>query len=212
MDAHGVVKEVASRCDSCLLSFSTGQDSIVCLDLLSKYFKRVHLVHFVPCNGLEINERPLRYYAKKYGCEYTTMLDPDICLMLRQKGIECPKYTREDAFGLVRNKTGIEWAAFGFLCGDSFTRAMWMRQVSGVDADGKRFYPLFRWTKKHVEAYTKAMKIKLPPQYTYGFREAGSLKGESLLFYKRNYPKDYEKIVSAYPFVKKEVLRLELQE
>lgn len=213
MDAFSVVKDVARRTDACILSFSTGSDSQVCLHLLAKHFKRVVLMHFYPVEGLEINEAPLRYAASRYGCEVHKYLDPDVCSMLRQRGMEdVPKYTREDVVNLVRTKTGIKWAAFGFLCGDSFTRGMWMRQVSGADVNGKRFYPLFRWKKQHVEAYIRMHDLRLPKQYAYGFRELGSLKGTALIFLKRNFPRDYAILANAYPFIEHETFRMEMQE
>lgn len=180
--------------------FSTGKDSIAMTDLFFKYFKgQVKLLFMYFVDGLEIKEKVLRYYEKKYN----TIIDriPGFThLNMLQKD---KKYKLADIYKSVRKKYNISWIAEGIRKNESLARRGMLKHTPfGIDERNKKLYPIADWTSKNVLSYCKMNNLLLPVEYNHGLKGDFYIPdGNLLLYLKNNFRNDYNKIIKQFPSV-----------
>lgn len=206
---YNSIKEISTSCKDVDVLFSTGKDSTVMLDLFMDQAKgsvgRVVFMYF--CPDLSFEEKILRYQEQRYKIQITRIPHPDTALLLnrrtnkRRVGIsQLEKYLRAE---------GADWIAYGFRKDESLQRRGQLTQApNGIDAKYRKLFPLSEWSAKHINAYIRQNKLMIPTGYAVGFRDINSFKGEALLYIYNNYPEDYEKIISVFPDVEGELIRL----
>lgn len=211
------IKTASVITDTVLVGFSSGKDSIVTLDLCTKYFKHVipYFMYLVP--DLEFQERTLRYYEKRYKTEIIRIPHFETSDFYRYGTFRpADPYVRivsiTEEYDYLRLKTGADWIACGERISDSIVRRAMIKNSGSVDHKRGRLYPIAEWNKKEVLHYIKMNKLYLSPENKklgFSFR---SLAGEELAAIKRMYPADYEKILHYYPLAGAAVKRFETYE
>ena len=183
--------------------FSGGKDAIAAGHLLRKHHtsKIIWLfLYFV--DGLEIIERTLRHYEKKWSikierrpCHETLSLDAQI------DGRKKQAYTYGDTEKIYRKEFSAEWICDGQKKADSLARRGALSHCKdGIDHQYKRIHPVIDWSDKRVEAYCKVNKLPVPVSYSMGLKRSFWIPDANrLLWLKLNFPKDYAKIIRKYP-------------
>jgi len=200
-----------------LVGFSGGKDSVACLDLCFRYFKRVqpYFMYYIP--GLEFQERTLRWYESKYETEIIRIPHFELSSFLRygtfrNYDLSVPIVKTAEAYNYLREKTGIYWIAAGERIADSIVRRAMIKESSTIDEKRGRFYPIAHFNKAEILAYNKAQKLPVSEESRvlgFSFR---SLAPRDMLAIKRAYPSDFEKIKAFFPLIEASVKFWEIHE
>lgn len=218
-----VINHIRKKSDKIICMYSGGKDSIVLLHMLSKTFREVHAVFMYFVKDLEHQQPFLRraerfpnvvlhqyphwmlsHYIKNAHLTFHKSHDDDISLM---KAVHI-----EDA---VKRKTGVEWLASGERRSDSLKRYVFlgMQKFDAIAEGRKHIYPLSHWTKKQVRTYIKMNRLPMPVDYGQKGNSTGiNLDINTLLYLKKNYPNDLEKILKAFPFAGKILFEYEYEQ
>lgn len=208
------MESLAKRHKSVLVAFSGGKDSLVCLDLAAKHFKRVvpFFMYFVP--GLRCIDEKMDILKSRWGLD---LLEYPHFVMFRaysnsiycKKSIRMAKELREfglvDIYKAVIHDTGIPLIINGSKESDS----LWRRQRYFKFMTFENVaYPLKTWKKYDVLSYLKMNNIPIPPSS--GHQSTGvDLSTPSILWIYDNYPDDFKKIEQFFPFIGAVVKRRE---
>lgn len=200
--------------------FSGGKDSIVCLDLASRHFKKIVCVYLYFVKGLSFKESHFQYYSRRYNVE---ILQYPRCEDLsrqinsnaysRPLGKKIPTIKQFEMDLFLRRKLGIEWIIYGYKRADSLSRRGILNSNcagnndGGIDGRNHKIYPLANWSNKKVLHYIKMKKLPLSVEYGFNFRDINNFKGETLLWLYHNYPRDYLLVKKQYPFIEAALIR-----
>lgn len=216
-----IIKRASEYADSAILMFSGGKDSIACLELASKYIKKIIPVHLYFVKGLKIHDRHLNYYSKKFGVKILQYPRcEDLSRHMRsgayqKKAKKVPSIRQWEMDLYLRRELNTSWIIYGYKRTDSLQRRGIMnancldgeQYKGGVDVRNRKIYPLANWSEREVFKYLKMKKLPLPSDYHAGFRDINTFKGEALLWLYHNHPQDYETVRKQYPFIEAALLR-----
>jgi len=204
---------LAEMHDSVLVSYSGGKDSLVCLDLASRAFKRVvcFFMYLVP--GLDVIERQLAYARDRYGVE--VLYYPHISLAKFYKNeVFCPALYKWDnvkelnlgyVYSAVSRDTGIDLIMTGAKKADSLWRRTKFFSFARRD---NVVHPLVDWNKYDVLAYLGIHNIPLPDSS--GRAATGvDLSTPSLCWLYDNHPGDFRKLCEYFPYAESVIYRRE---
>lgn len=188
-----------------IIEFSGGKDSIAMTDLLMRHHsgeKVFVFYYFVP--GLEIKERILTHYERKYGIKINRAPSHRYLSMKTGK-----KWRMADVEEKARRDYGIAYIAQGSKKIDSMARRGMMKNlVNGVDSRDYRFYPVCDMSDAEVMAYCKTNKLMLPVEYSSGMsRDFWVPDKAKLLWIRSAFPADYKKIIMEFPQLENVVKR-----
>jgi phosphoadenosine phosphosulfate reductase len=207
------IKTIASQIDEAILFFSGGKDSLVTLDLLSKYKIKIIPVFMYYCKGLSFRERYFKIIEKKYKIKIEQIPHPELSKAIKNKSLMVGKYKGPRlnlgaAESYLREKYNISWIANGFKKHDTiFRRAQLSQAVNGIDNRLHYLYPVGEWSEKNVMSYIKKNKLPLMFTYHYNFRDLDVIYGDNAKFIYNNYPDDFEKLKAVFPLIEAELLR-----
>jgi len=200
------VKAACRFSSEVVVSFSGGKDSVVTLDLCARHFKRVHAFFMYQVPGLSFQEATLRWYEQRYGIEILRVPHPELAEWLRfgtfrYHDFSVPAISFNDLYHYVRMQTGQRWIAAGERIADSIWRRAMMKRSGCIDVKRGRFFPLMYFRKDDVLRYVERHNLKVSPESRFLGHSFRSLEPEEMWLVRRHYPRDYEKIVSWFPFV-----------
>lgn len=181
-----------------LIFFSTGKDSIVSTDLFFKHHKgKKELVFLYFVDGLEIKEKMLRYYEKKWGCKIHRRPSFEHLNLLQDK----KKYRMADIEASIREEFNISWIVQGVRKDESLARRGMLAHLPyGIDEKYRKLYPISDWSAKKVLSYCKLNKLPLPVEYQHGMKHDFYIPDAKLLLYlKNNFADDYKKVIQTFP-------------
>lgn len=189
-----------------LVTFSGGKDAIVAGDISLSQLPKSNLtwVFFYFVEGLEVNEVALRYYERRWGIKiHRRPCHQTLALFARREGTRKRAYKYYDVERAAKEEFGVEWVCSGWKKDDNFARrGVLKKHKSGIIWDTKRVVPVADWSDKRIYAYLRARKLPLPPSYSLGLRRSLWIPDANRLLWLRNhYPRDYERIVTAFPEV-----------
>lgn len=198
-----------SKKESVMLYFSTGKDSLVCLDLMQRFMKgKFALCYMWTYPGISYRERFIKIIEDKYSVKVFQESSYDVNNIYIREGIKIKKSSFVQKENEIREKYKALWLVYGYKKADSLTRrGMLSNLPNGLDEKTHRAFPVSEWSEKQIFTYIKQNKIPLPVEYDAGFRNIDIYKGESLLWLKANYPEDYEKQRSRYPTMEADLIR-----
>lgn len=198
------LESLSRKTDSILVAFSGGKDSLVCLDLCVRTFKRVvpFFLYFVP--GLRCIEEQLDRARQRYGLEilqyphwllFRCLKWEVFCTSHWRNEVEMWEPKINDIHAAIIYETGIPFVVQGAKQSDS----MWRRRYFTINKFDRIVYPLKKWHKRDVLAYLKIRGIPTPPSE--GKNANGvDLTAPSVLWLYDKYPDDYQKMIEWFPF------------
>jgi sulfate adenylyltransferase subunit 2 len=199
-----IISKVAGCTDRVMLFHSaSGKDSIALLDLLSPRFKQVCCVYMYIVKDLSHIDRYISYAQTKYK-NVNFMQIPHYCVFNYIKngymGIERNKKQREYNLGqlteIIRERTGIEWAFYGFKQSDSMNRRLMLRtyDMDAVCWKSKKVYPFSAYKNSDVAKYISDNLLIRPEIYGNAKSNGTAINDiDYLLFLRNNHPDDLKK-------------------
>jgi sulfate adenylyltransferase subunit 2 len=206
-----IINRVAECTDRVILFHSaSGKDSIALLDLLSSRFKQICCVYMYIVKDLSHINRYISYAQNKYK-NINLIQIPHFVLFNYIKngymGIERNETQREYNLGqlteIIRERTGMEWACYGFKQSDSMNRRLMLRtyDMDAVCWKSKKFYPLSGYKNSDVLKYISDSLLIKPEIYGNAKSNGTAINDlDYLLFLRNSYPDDLEKVVSVFPY------------
>ena len=198
-----VLGEARAKTDSVLVSYSAGKDSMICLDLCMRTFKRVECFFMYFIEGLRHIEEKFEETRKRYPGLIIRQQPHHVVIGYMKGGMYCdavedlPDWSLADCHAQARRESGIDLIVHGAKKTDSLWRKRHL-SVAG-NRDGV-LYPIEEWNKLDVLAYLAARGIPLPSSA--GTVSSGvGLSTPSLLWLHDNHPDDFAKIEAVFPYV-----------
>lgn len=215
---------MSAECDTCILAFSTGKDSIAAWLQLRKYFKRIIPYYCYSVPGLKFVEDSLRYYeeffeTRIYRMEHRSFYrklnalvfqPPEHYAKLKQMDLPGDEYDDELIGELIREAGQLPTAAYvatGVRMADSPRRRISIKKNGAINHNQKRFYPVYDWKKADLLTAIDEAGVKLPVDYKLFGRTFDGLDYRFLKPIKENFPDDYAKIIEWYPLAELELYR-----
>lgn len=216
--AMRTISEVAGMTDRVILFHSAaGKDSIALLEMASPYFREVVCVHMYVVKGLEHIARHIRWATERYSNVRFVQIPHYATYSYRKTGfMGCAMEpdTRLRTLGwltdAVRERTGIEWAMFGFKQNDSMNRRAMLRSYGDLpmSIDKRKAYPLSEWSNAYVMEYIRRNRLMTPEWYG-GERGNPQSSGTDitdpryLMFLRDRFPEDYVSVLNEYPMAER---------
>lgn len=211
-----IIKQLKNKTSKVILFHSmSGKDSIALLDLLYPHFDEVVCVYMYVVKDLDHINRYMNYINSKYPKAKIIQIPHFGVYSYIKAGYlgkkQNPKqrqYNLADLTELVREKTGIEWAVFGFKQSDSMNRRLMLRtyEDEAINEPQKKVYPLSRYKNKDIRHYISENKLIPPESYGKGQSSGTSIDDvDYLLFLRDNYPQDLKKILAEYPLAERKL-------
>jgi len=220
-------ERMAAECDTCILAFSTGKDSIAAWLQLRKYFKRIipYYCYLIP--NLEFVEKSLAYYEDFFGCHIYRLPHKTFYRWLNEFMFQPPKNVLtieaanlpfEDQYNdivigdIIRYCEQLPKSAYvanGVRMADSPMRRISIKTHGAINHNQKRFFPVYDWKKADLIAAFDVSGVKLPVDYHIWGRTFDGIDYRFLKPLKDNFPKDYEKVLEWFPLAELEIARRE---
>ncbi len=214
-----VVNYLRRETSEVILFYSGGKDSLVLLDMLAPYFKKIHCVfmEFVP--GLQ-HLKPYMDWVRKYKNATLTILphwqtsyylDREYYTFPLTKKVK--PFKQIDIENRMKQLTGCEWIVFGHRISDNLVRRLMLKnyKFDAIHEKQKKAYPLSHWSKKHIVSYMTIHQIIKPINYGNKKSNGIDLHLDVLLWLQKNAPGDLEKIYSVFPLSKQIIFEHEQQ-
>ena len=206
------LKWLRNQTDSVILFYSGGKDSLVLLDLLSKYnFKRIACCFMYLVKDMEHQKSQLNW-IKKYKNTELIQYPHWVLSMYKQDGWymhntaanrNCKKLKLTDIYAKAKKDTGIDWIVNGAKRADSFNRRIWLGSLkfNAISTKSNVVYPLSYWKKADVMQYNRFHGIIKPIKYpSKNSRSQGfDISAEILNWLREKYPKDLQKLLKVFP-------------
>ena len=217
--------QMAAECDTAILAFSTGKDSIAAWLQMRKYFKRIVPYYCYCVPGLQFVEDSLRYYEDFFGTRIYRLphrslfrwlrgyvdQPPRRALVIERANLPGDDDYNDDVIGdMIRNCAGLPDAAYvgtGVRMADSPYRRIGIKTHGAVNHNAKRFYPVYDWVKADMIREIDAAGVKLPVDYRMFGRTFDGLDYRFLKPLKEWYPEDYQRVLDWFPFAELEIAR-----
>lgn len=204
--AHDTIRFVREKTDECLVFNSCGKDSLVTLDLVAPYFRRVVCVfmYFVP--GLEHIEKFLSFSLRRYRNVEVLQLPHWNLSYVKRGGMYCIPDPKQKLLKLrnvidqAREQTGINPVFLGMKKADSMNRRLMLNTYEAAHyTNGGMAYPLATWTQKEVLAYMQQKRLPMPVRYGKNASNGIGFNLDCFLWMEKNAPADLRRMYEAFP-------------
>lgn len=217
-------EQMAAECDTAILAFSTGKDSIAAWLQMRRYFSKIIPYYCYTVPGLEFVEESLNYYEDFFGTHIYRLPHRSLPRMLNAMVFQPPEHVTKiekaeftgdeyDDFmigELIRQAGKLPSAAYvgtGVRMADSPMRRIGIKTHGAINHNQKKFYPVYDWKKADLLREFEASGVKLPVDYRLFGRTFDGLDYRFLKPIKENFPRDYEKIITWFPLAELELYR-----
>lgn len=213
---------IAGQGDTCVLSFSTGKDSIAAWLELRRHFKRVVPFYAFLIPGLSFVEKSLAYYERFFETPILRVPHPFLYRCLNSLVFQAPQncalieradlanFDYADVYRFVKEDTGLPdsaWVATGVRAVDNPLRMITVRQSGAYNPGLRTFMACFDWNKSRVLDEIKAAGVGLPVDYRVFGRSFDGLDYRFLAPLKEHFPEDYARVLELFPLADLELFR-----
>lgn len=221
MDIRGrltAIKALAKVTDSVTVSFSGGKDSLVTLDLCTKFIPKVTAVFFYKIPNLQFENAYFSKIKKIYGVDVVKFPSPSLLNFLKEgaygsdtvKGVkalpdlgwwQCIK-ERFQINSVIRQMTGAAWVAVGVKKYDTVLRYTSIyKRYGNMNLRDRVSYPVIDWKDKDIWNYIRRNNLPTNPLYARCGRSFGMLVPKTVTAIREMFPEDYARIKALYPHV-----------
>lgn len=219
-------EQMAAECDTCILAFSLGKDSVASWLQLRKYFKRIIPIYKYAIPKLEFVEDNLKYYEDFFGTHIYRFPHPTVYQMLNAGVAQTPEtwriitenrpfpsrkdYNDSSPSKIMRELEGLPdsvYTAVGIRASDSPIRRMNVKVHGAVVHNKQTFYPIYDWLKGRLLKEFDDAGIKLSSDYQLWNNSFDGVSYKYLVEIRKHYPRDYERIKRLFPMADLEFLR-----
>lgn len=208
--AIAITDEIAKRTEEVILFHSaSGKDSIALLDICAPRFKRVVCVFMYVVKGMEHINRYISYAKKKYPtCEFVQIPHFAVFSYIKYgymghwKDEKTKLQTMATLTDMVRKKTGIQWALYGFKQSDSLNRRCMLRkyEMEAICEKSKKAYPLSHYKNKDILEYIDRQGLIRPECYGKGQSSGQNITDlDYLLYIREKFPQDLLTLYKEFP-------------
>jgi 3'-phosphoadenosine 5'-phosphosulfate sulfotransferase (PAPS reductase)/FAD synthetase len=200
-----------------LVGFSGGKDSLATLDLCVGTFgaSNVEAYFMYLVEGLRCVETLVDWAGRRYGVRIHKLphfvlgnMYKHAVLMPHRPSVTGLRDTKmTDIEALARQRSGIEWLAYGHRMDESLERRGMLHKLSGINFDQKRVYPLWDWRKRDVYSYLGAKRLPIPCSFGKEGMAGVDLGPDTLRYMRQHYPEDYAKVLRVFPFAEAQLKR-----
>lgn len=213
--ATSIIEKVASLTERAVLFHSaSGKDSIALLDLMHPHFKEIVCVFMYTVKDMEHINRYISWATRKYPKarfiqipHYSVYSYIKVGFLGCEKNEKQRKYTLEQLTSIIRERTGISWAFFGFKKSDSLNRRLMLQgyEDEAINRKTEKCYPLSFYKNSDILRYIEDNNLMRPESYGGEHQSAGCdiTDIHYLLYLKRNFPNDLKKLFSTYPMAER---------
>lgn len=219
-------EQMAKECDTVLLSFSCGKDSVASWLQCRKYFKHIvpYYRFFIP--GLKFVEDNIKYYEDFFGQKIYMFPSPNYYRMIRDGVFQSKErweaickitdeipttyYTEVFLADFIRRTGKIPqnaYCAVGNRAADSPMRMMNIKKNGSVNHNKKTFYPVYDWNKERLISEITAAGVKLATDYKAWNNTFDSLSYKYLSRMREVFPEDYKRCLEVFPMAELEFWR-----
>lgn len=204
--ALDTIRFVRQQSEECIVFNSCGKDSLVTLDLVAPYFKKVVCVfmYFVP--GLEHIEKFLSFSLRRYRNVEVLQLPHWNLSYVKRGGMYCIPDPKQKLLKLrnvidqAREQTGINPVFLGMKKADSMNRRLMLNTYEAAHyTNGGMAYPLATWTQKEVFAYMQQKRLPMPVRYGKNASNGIGFNLDCFLWMEKNAPADLRRMYEAFP-------------
>ena len=147
------IKAMSMVTDSVIVAFSGGKESVVTLDLCSRYFKNIKSFFMYIVPDLSFQERTMEWYEKRYQIEIMRIPHMDVSEFyhygsFRPGDPTFPIVSINDIYQYVRLETDFWWIAAGERIDDSIVRRAMMKKSGSIDVQRGRFFRFRRGKRR----------------------------------------------------------------
>ena len=219
-------EQMSKECDTCLIAFSSGKDSVASWLQCRKYFKNIIPYYRALVPDLEFVNDNLKYYEDFFGQHIYSFPSPVFYRMLRNgvfqdherwMAISAIKHELPDKdynelalADLIRDVLGLSgnvYCAVGNRKTDSPMRRMALSKSGAINHNRKIFYPIYDWNQERLFKEIDGAGLKLASDYNLWSNTFDSLSYKYLGKMRETFPKDYERILEMFPMAKLEFMR-----
>lgn len=190
-----------------LFSSAIGKDSIALTDMLYKSGFLITPVLMEIIENMDINTSYCEYAEKKYGIRYLRVKHYAVYSWEKNglygcKKIKQPNKSLSDIDDLVRESTGLRYSVYGFKKTDGFSRRIFLNELTPDYFHPKtgKCYPLAEFNNKHIYEYIRQNRLITPKSFSN--KQSSDIEignPEFLLYMKKFYKKDLERIFDKFP-------------
>jgi phosphoadenosine phosphosulfate reductase len=218
IDSYKSLTKLAETNEGIIVSYSTGKDSMILMDLCAKLFRRVVALHMYFVADLDYIEGGLDYARARWGCEVLQMPHWSYVDSVRDnrycnyKGADSLQEVKLlDIYKIAMQRTGIRLVATGAKKADGLWRRRWMKNIRKTANYDGIIFPLENWLKLDVVSYCKQHAIVLPELTTAMGGEATGIgvRNDTILWLYDRHPGDYEKMRKVFPHIGTVIARRE---
>ena len=220
-------EKMAAECDTAILAFSCGKDSIASWLQMRRYFRRIVPYYCYVVPGLQFVEDSLKYYEDFFGCHIYRLPHRSFPRYMRQKVFQPPSHVKAIAAGdipardeytdeiigdIIRYSGKLPDAAFtgvGVRAADSPYRRIAIGRHGAINYNRKQFFPVYDWVKDDIIRAIDEAGIKLPVDYRLFGRTFDGLDYRFTKEIRDHFPEDYERLLEWYPFAELDIMRYE---
>lgn len=217
-------EQMAQECDTAILAFSTGKDSIAAWLQMRRYFRKIVPYYCYVVPGLSFVEDSLKYYEDVFQTRIYRLPHRSLYRFMRCMVFQPPEHvTKIEALNLpgeeyddfmvgelVRQCGHLPPAAYvgtGIRMADSPMRRIGIMTHGAINHNQKKFYPVYDWKKEDLIREIDRACVKLPIDYHMFGRTFDGLDYRFLKPIKEHFPEDYKRILEWYPLAELEFFR-----
>ena len=220
-------ERMAEECDTAIIAFSTGKDSIAAWLQMRKYFKQIIPIYRYAVPGLKFVEDSLKYYEDFFGCHIYRMPHPSLfrkltygvfeppdraTVLMDRYAIDLNSYTYKTINDIVRRSKGLSdsvYCGVGIRMADSPMRRVAIKRYGAINHNEKNFYPVYDWKKEDLIKAFDESGVKLPVDYRIWGRTFDGLNYSFIKPLKEHFPDDYQRCLDWFPLMELEIGRWE---
>ncbi len=213
---------VSAQSETCLLSFSTGKDSIAAALECRRHFKRVVFFYCYLIPGLSFVEKSLAYFERVFETTIIRFPHPFLYRLLNNlvfqppqncaiiERADLPTFDYSDVYRIIKEDCGLPqdtWTATGVRAVDNPLRMITVKQSGAYNPALRTFMCIFDWNKARVLEEIRAAGVGLPIDYKVFGRSFDGLDFRFLAPLREHFPDDYKKVLELFPMADLELFR-----